>query len=266
MKYYDKKNNRLVFTGQRATSEFWDKQWNVQQFKKSILSGLKNRLIIKTTRRFIRPNKNMRILEGGCGNGQFVYAFDKLGYNSYGVDYAENTICKTLKIFPDLKISCGDINKLNFYGNYFDGYWSIGVIEHFIDGYKPSIDEMKRVIKPGGYLFITFPYLSLLRKLKIKLGKYPEISMESVDRESFYQFALDYNSVINNIAHLGFRLIKKRSFAGTKGLKDEIKFFRPIFQKIYDSDNIFLKILNYGMSVFFSPLCGHSILLVFQKK
>lgn len=268
MKYFDKKNDRLVFIEEKASPDFWDNQWDVDNFKKVVENGIKNRTVIKTTTRFIPQKKSKRILEGGCGNGQFVYAFDKLGYDSYGVDYAEKTISKIKNIFPDLKISFGDVRKLNFPNDHFDGYWSIGVIEHFFDGYDPIINEIERVIKPGGYLFISFPHFSLLRKIKSKLGMYPIFNENEINKENFYQFALNNKSVSKNISDHGFKLVKKIHYSGTKGLKDEVSVLKPMLQKIYDSNNIIMKVLNYGLSLLLakSRFSSHSILLVFRKK
>ena len=43
-------------------------------------------------------------------------------------------------------------------------------IEHFIDGYDAILSEMYRVIKEGGYLFLTVPSMSIIRKVKAALG------------------------------------------------------------------------------------------------
>lgn len=265
MKYFDRQNNRLIFIGNEASPSHWDNQWDVENFEKIVKDGIKNRLITKTTLEFIHPDPSKKVLDGGCGNGQFVYAFDKLGYDSYGVDYAPKTVSKIKTIFPDLKVNINDVRKLDFPDNYFDGYWSIGVIEHFFDGYESILNEMARVIKPGGFLFITFPYLSPFRKIKAQLGYYSLFDEKTVGRENFYQFALDHHSVIKEIEKHHFTLVRTTPHAGTKGFKDEVAFLKPLLQRIYDSRNIFLKIINYGLSITLSRFSGHSILLVFRK-
>ena len=265
-KYYDQKNNRLVFTGKTATPDYWDNQWDVEGFKKIIESGLKNRLIVNNTKKYVYPNKSKKILEAGCGNGQFVYALDRLGYDAYGVDYAEKTVARTKSLFPGLKITIQDVRKLDFPDNYFDAYWSIGVIEHFFEGYERILGEIHRVLAPGGYLFITFPHMSLLRRLKVKLRVYPPFQDGIIQKEEFYQFALDHDEVIKKFKQNGFVLRQKVPYSGTKGLKDEISIVRKFLQKVYDSKNILLRIFNYGLSVFSARLSSHAILLVFQKE
>jgi len=266
MKYFDKQNNRLVFVEKSASPDYWDSHWDIQNFKKIVENGIKNRLITKTTLKFIRPSKSKRVLEGGCGNGQFVYLFDKMGYDSYGIDYAPKTVAKIKTIFPDLKVSAGDVRKLDFADNYFDGYWSIGVIEHFFDGYESIISEMERIIKPGGFLFVIFPHLSILRKIKIKFGCYPIFDEKNADLKNFYQFAFDQRSVIKEIKKHDFTLVQTIHDNGIKGLKDEISLLKPSLQKLYDSRNILSRIINYGLSITLSAFSGHAILLVFRKQ
>ena len=70
---------------------------------------------------------------------------------------------------PDLNIETGDITNLVFGNSEFDGYWSLGVVEHLESGAGKAFDEMARVIKENGYLFITFPHMSKLRKIKAVL-------------------------------------------------------------------------------------------------
>lgn len=265
MKYYDKQNNRLVCAEKTSSPAFWDHQWNVKNFKKAIENGTKNRLVTKNTTKYVPCNKLTKILEAGCGNGQFVYAFDKLGYDSYGIDYAAKTVSRTKSIFPQLNIRVGDVRKSDFPDNYFDACWSVGVIEHFFEGYDSIIKETDRILKQGGFLFISFPHLSILRKIKIKFNLYPDFNKKSLKNEEFYQFVLDSKRVIKDIEQRGFKLIKKKRFSGLKGLKDEINFSRPILQKLYDSKNKAALMLNYGLSYALSRFSGHAILLIFKK-
>jgi ubiquinone/menaquinone biosynthesis C-methylase UbiE len=265
MKYFDKKNNRLIFVSQKATSNFWDTHWNDTQLKESILAGKHDRFVAKNTKSFIPAEKTNKILEGGCGKGQFVYSLKLQGYDSYGIDYAEKTVTKINTALPELKVTLGDVTAIDFPDSYFNGYWSLGVIEHFYSGYTPTLKEMHRVIKPNGYLFLTFPYMSPLRRLKASLSKYTPFNAENFDESSFYQFALNYKNVQKDLEPLGFTLVKKKPFDGIKGLKDEISITKPLLQKIYDSKNIFLQIVGAVISRILAPFSSHSILLIFKK-
>lgn len=263
MRYYDKKNRRLVYIEEKASPEFWDRQWEDEKLKKSILAGSKDRFVSPITKRYLKPGA--KILEGGCGKGQFVYSLHTRGYDTYGVDFAEKTVKKVHTLVPELKIQYGDVRKLNFPNNTFDGYWSLGVIEHFFEGFDPIAKEMFRVLKPGGYLFLTFPSMSPLRRLKAKLNYYPTFNEQHFDRESFYQFALSPEKVIPLFESIGFKLIERKFYEGFKGLKDESGPIKPFLQSIYNSKSFFAQGICYVVSHIFAPIAGHGAILILRK-
>jgi len=263
MKFYDKANQRLILFKQKPNSRYWDKHWQTIDLIGKVKAGKTNRFIKNFTAKFLKPGT--RILEGGCGIGQNVYGLESWGYEAYGVDFAKETIKRTKKEFPELKIFVQDVRKLNFPDNFFDGYWSLGVIEHFWEGYDEILKEAKRVIKPGGYLFLTFPYMSPLRKFKAKLGFYPIFKKEKVNVDKFYQFILNAEKVKKDVEKYSFKLCLQYPFDATKGLKDEVSFLNSILKRIYVSQNIFAKGVRFLISILFSKITSHMILLVFQK-
>jgi len=158
------------------------------------------------------------------------------------------------------------VKNLNFPDNFFDGYWSLGVIEHFYEGYKEILKEMERIVKTKGYLFLTFPYMSPLRKLKAKLNLYKKFDKQNINLENFYQFMLNHQRVIKDLENYNFNLILKYPFDTTKGIKDEISCLKPILQKIYDSQNVFARGVRFLLSLLFSKLASHNILLICQNE
>ena len=262
MKLYDEKNKRLIIFKQKATSGYWDKHWQVNDFVRRVKQGKNNKLVRKFTKRFL--GSGTKILEGGCGIGQNVYGLKRWGYDAYGVDFAEKTIDKTKKAFPELKVSVQDVRKLDFPDNFFHGYWSLGVIEHFWDGYHEILKEAKRVLRPNGYLFLTFPYMSALRKFKARTGLYKN-QRNIPSHDNFYEFILNKDDVRKDVEQYGFRLVLERFFDATKGIKDEISFLKPILQRIYNNQNILAKALRALNTILFSRVAGHMILLIFQK-
>lgn len=262
MKLYDKKNKRLVVLEQRADKKYWDKHWEIHNLVEKVRGGKKNRLVKKFTSKFLKPES--KILEGGCGISQNVYGLKSWGYEAYGVDFSLKTIKKVKDVFSDLNIFIQDVTKLDFPDNFFDGYWSLGVIEHFWKGYGEILKEARRVIKVGGYLFLTFPYISVLRRLKAKLGIYKAFG-NKINEDNFYQFILNEKNVESDVEKYGFNLIRRHPYDAVKGIKDEFFLLKPLLQKIYDSQNILMKYIRFSISILFSTIAGHSILLVFRK-
>ncbi|MGR3292442.1 MAG: class I SAM-dependent methyltransferase [Candidatus Scalindua sp.] len=262
MKLYDEENKRLIILEQEANSEYWDKHWQTDRFLEKVTVSKNNRFVKKFTKKLLQLGS--KVIEGGCGIGLNVLGLRYLGFDVYGVDFAENTISKIKEAFPDLKVSVQDVRRLDFPDNFFDGYWSLGVIEHFWEGYEEILSETERVIKERGYLFLSFPYLSPLRKFKIKFGVYA--SFERNQRtNNFYQFVLDAEKVKADVEKYGFKLVLKHPFDATKGLKDEISIIKPFLQKLYNNQSIVSKGLRFLVSTLFSRVAAHNILLIFRK-
>lgn len=260
---YDSQNKRLALFREKATPEFWDHHWRDEDLKKEISSGKTHYFIKHFTRRFVPQGG--RILEGGCGIGHVVHSLQALGYEAYGVDFAKETVETVQKLFPNLQISVQDVKNMNFPDGYFDAYWSLGVIEHFWDGYDDIIKEAYRVIKPGGYLFLSFPVMSPLRKLKARLGCYKALD-STVKADNFYEFVLDANLVARGLDGQGFVKICAYSYDALKGLKDEIGVFKPFLTALYNARGVFARGIRFGMTLLLGNLTGHMVLLVLKKK
>jgi ubiquinone/menaquinone biosynthesis C-methylase UbiE len=88
---------------------------------------------------------NGRLLDVGCGRGEYVEIFNKLGFDAFGVDL-EATADKTKKVnLEDEKIPYPD--------NFFDFIMCKSAIEHIRNVYHLT-SEMYRVLKPGGKIVI----------------------------------------------------------------------------------------------------------------
>lgn len=261
-RFYDKSNNRLVYINNKSNNDYWDEHWESDQFE-NLVKISSNRFISSNTQKYL--DKGSKILEGGCGRGQNVYLLKNLDYDCIGIDYAKDTVDKINELVPEINVQIGDVRKLNFKDNTFDGYWSLGVIEHFYDGYGDITKEMYRVLNIGGVLFLTVPSMSWIRKMKAKFNMYPLWNNNKSKRENFYQFALDPNIVIKDFEDLGFELLSVKPYDGFKGLKDEVVLLKPVMQYMYNSNNFIVRIVKRGIDTLIKPFSSHMTLFILRK-
>ena len=261
-KFYDRENRRLVYLGAAPDSNFWDAHWQAADFERAIRIP-HNRFIVGHTSRYLPPGS--RILEGGCGRGDKVYALAHHGYDAHGVDFAPETVARVKRHAPELKVQLGDVRALPFDDSFFDGYWSLGVIEHFPEGYDPILREMHRVLRTGGYLFLTFPALSPLRAWKARLRRYPALPADETGAGDFYQFALDPPSVIRHFEANGFELLKRKLVDGFYGLTQECPGF-SLLQPVYESPHTPARALRVLVNRLTAAWAGHIVLLILRKR
>jgi ubiquinone/menaquinone biosynthesis C-methylase UbiE len=100
-----------------------------------------------------------RVLDVAGGDGYWAGQARKRGADAVSIDLARGKMLygRTLKHNPAL-IEC-DALKLPFADGSFDALLSVCAIEHFDDGGK-ALDEMSRILKPGGELFMSADVLS----------------------------------------------------------------------------------------------------------
>jgi SAM-dependent methyltransferase len=264
LRRYDPRGKRLVYVTEPATPEFWDAQWSSSP-KRSLYGRIPPRsLVMRQTPRFV-PRGGL-VLEGGCGLAQNSWHLHSAGYRTLALDTAPRTLFEIGRQIPEVRPLRGDVRFLPLPDESLDAYWSIGVIEHWYHGYGEARNEMARVLRPGGHLFLTFPYMSPLRKLRARLGAYPVWSEKTGELGSFYQFALDGSKVAKDFAAAGFRLVARRPFLGVSGLEEELPPRWARLLKATQGAGRFARGLRALLALVLGPWTSHCVLLVLQKR
>tara|TARA_B110000008_G_scaffold120106_1_gene122794 strand:+ start:550 stop:1371 length:822 start_codon:yes stop_codon:yes gene_type:complete len=109
------------------------------------------------------------VLDVGCGAGEYLRTVGKMGASYLGgQDLDENAVKRGRVKFDEEKLEgklvIGDCQKLDFPDNFFDAAFSSDFFEHISKDVKENVvNEVFRVLKPGGVFVIKTPNLSYLR-------------------------------------------------------------------------------------------------------
>lgn len=261
LKFADQKGERLIFINRRSDNEYWDQFWKNREV---INYRQSSKYFVDITKKYLP--KDSKILEGGSGLGDKVKGLQAAGFNAIGVDYAIETVKDSIKRYPGLDIRVGDVRELEFEDSYFDGYWSLGVIEHFWNGYHEIIDEANRVLRSEGILFLTFPSMSMIRKIKTKTGMYKKFSNSDDIPDGFYQYALEQKNVISDLENAGFKIMKVARRSPEKGIDEEMNTISSFLKFIeYKFPKIIFRITRKLLVVLLNPIVGHGSIIIAKK-
>ena len=108
------------------------------------------------------------IVEAGCGSGAWVvHLSQNFRSRVIGVDNYLPALQELKQHLPDSAVVAADVRSMPFPGDFADICISLGVVEHFPGGPQQVLQEMCRILRPGGLLFLTVPYYNWLRRLLI---------------------------------------------------------------------------------------------------
>lgn len=100
-----------------------------------------------------------RILEIGCGDGEFTKRLIRLDMDIIATDITPRVISRAEKENKSKKVKfhVANAERLNFKANSFDLVCGVSILHHL--NLEKTISEIERVLKKGGYLFFTEPNL-----------------------------------------------------------------------------------------------------------
>jgi 2-polyprenyl-6-hydroxyphenyl methylase / 3-demethylubiquinone-9 3-methyltransferase len=103
----------------------------------------------------------LRLLDVGCGTGHQLLRWRSYGYVVAGVDGSDEMLAHARNNNPDAELREADARELPFDDASFDRVTSIEVLRYLPDPHR-SIEEMARVLRPGGICLATAaPLLAL---------------------------------------------------------------------------------------------------------
>lgn len=192
-------------------------------------------------------NQGAKLLDIGSYAGHVLIGAKEIGYDAYGCDMEK--YCDMYKIrFQSLGIANRACNfpqdKIPFEENYFDLVVLSEVIEHY--NFHPFcvIEDIKRVLKPGGTVLITTPNQARLNnRIRAVLGK-----------SIYWDIATGFNDMAHYREYIRQELeslLKENNF---KNIKTEYVYID------YPDANFLVKIINKFLGFFIKPLKSNIII------
>jgi len=111
-----------------------------------------------------------RVLDLGCGAGQFSATLAQAGAQTVGVDVAAEALRRAAQRVRGLDLRLWrDGEPLPLDDSSVDTVWAGEVIEHVVD-VAPWLSEVRRVLRPHGTLLLTTPHHGPLTMLQLGLS------------------------------------------------------------------------------------------------
>lgn len=132
-----------------------------------------------------------KIIDVGCALGLFLRELNSDTNELYGCDISEYAIQKARDNVPNAKFQVVDLEDFVPYpDDYFDCITALDVIEHTSD-YEKVWETLVKKIKHGGFLIISMPTLTWVRKVMGFMDK--DISHVSIlKKEQIYKLIQKY--------------------------------------------------------------------------
>jgi SAM-dependent methyltransferase len=206
---------------------FWEEYFSAQSF---------DYLVESFTTDPLRPlfekycSGGARVLEGGCGLGNYLPCLRALGATPIGLDFGVEMLARVRQRDPRTPLTAGDVCALPFLDASLDVYYSGGVMEHFEGGPSVGIAEAHRVLRPGGTFLVSVPFENPIRRVlarwqPVRNGLVTTI----VDREetgnapagqSFFQYFYRGPEFRRHLEAHGFVVVAEQPYSLWRGLTD----------------------------------------------
>lgn len=137
---------------------FFDKEANsYDEWYKTKFGNFVDKVETELAFKLFKPEKGMKILDIGCGTGNFSIKLAKEGCKVIGIDISEEMLKKARRkaqmMNLDIEFYKMDLYDLKFQDKSFDAVFSMAAFE-FVKEPLKALDEMFRVAKDGAQILI----------------------------------------------------------------------------------------------------------------
>jgi len=166
------------------------------------------------------PLSGEKLLDIGCGSGDFIFMIRDKFRECYGIDVSEKRIIKANEKAKEYSnqekfhfFECDVDEGLQFPDNFFDTITCISVLEHVFN--PPNlITEINRVLKPGGIFIVQVPNIAWMpHRVQLLLGKLPTTGGKYLDVDWEHLHNFTESTIVTLLTNTGFK-IKSISSSG----------------------------------------------------
>lgn len=191
----------------KSDEAYWENNWSDTNIANLSISGVTEFEELPILLNHVK--KEHRILDAGCGLGQFVYYLGECGYMIDGLDFSLSLLRKAKGFDGQKSYINGDVNHLPFKNKSYDIVLSFGVLEHLGEGLEKSLRETNRILKEDGLLFLDVPYLNFIRKGLFPILKAKEHYNKAYGMQ-FNQYVFSKKEIEKLVTSSGFKIIEVR--------------------------------------------------------
>lgn len=140
-----------------------------------------------------------KILDVGCGPGQYSQYFYGCGFDVIGIDFSEEMIAIAREQCSGIDFVLQDMRELDFENNSFDALWVCSSFVHIpVEDSMKVLNEFGRVLKKPGILFIN----AIVGELPYRLETEEEIGGQFRGNGRYFQWYPSASSFVEllNIA------------------------------------------------------------------
>ncbi len=228
-KDYVQFNDEIEYDDLHFIDNFWSERWQNQKNLPDP-NSVASREEFRLTQPYLESaGRGARVLDAGCGMGEWTVYLNQLGYKTLGLDISDITIQRLQTIFSQYEFKTGDIRKTGFPDNSFDLLFSWGAFEHFENGPAECLEESFRILKPGGWLLISVPFdnwrhvIKRMHRLEYWDPHYhPDKGYAAPMR--FYQWRFTKSEIEMEVALAGFKVLWIKPISKGAGISRWLKW------------------------------------------
>ncbi len=188
-----------------------------------------------------------RLLDVGCGVGDYLFMMRRLGWRCFGCDVSSQAVEQARRRIPDAALTCGSTEELSFAPASFEAVTLWHTLEHLPDPLG-SLQRIRKWLTPQGRLIVAVPNVASLEAKT--LGKrWLEIDIPG------HLFFFSTRTLRALLEKAGFRCLRIRPQVHPSTVSDAAGFFLDdLLGKRVSRQRQWLYLLLYPGAVLSYPL------------